>query len=346
MVHGFIIKITKITISSCIIIPMVHGSVKFPKIYKDGFCFFMMVYILRKWKIIWGIILLIIATSFSGCIENETQSHHDPYTIYVDDDGKADYTSIQAAINASPEGYTVFVYDGVYYENIVIDKHVNLIGENPATTIIDGNKSDDVIHITSTGRVNISGFTIRNSGKEGYPNYSAGIELHSNYNNITNNIITENKCGIYSDHARYNNFSHNTFLSNGDYGMFLYTSSDYATIYSNVFKENSCGLRIKGSTHCTVSLNVFTGNQKGMYFCCGARENAAFHNTFENNSLWHGNDIVGNNHWDNGYPSGGNYWDDYTGADEDGDGIGDSPYNITTKGQDAYPLMEPKVIYP
>ena len=74
-------------------------------------------------------------------------------TIYVDDDadlGWYDAThvrAIQEGINNASADYTVSVYDGTYYENVVVDKTIYLIGENKGNTIIDGSGSGDVVKI-------------------------------------------------------------------------------------------------------------------------------------------------------------------------------------------------------
>ena len=295
------------------------------------------------------VVLLLVFPFLSGCLEESNSSVHESNVIYVDDSGGADFTSIQAAIDSVPVGetnYTIFVRPGVYMENIVINKTVSLIGDDPSTTIINGSGFGNVIHITREGRATIKGFTIEKSGKGGYPgspDYNAGIKVESGGNNVSNNVIVGNRCGVYSVSAPLNNFSYNIVRDNQDYGMYIYFLSNTTKIYHNVFIGNQCGLRIKYSGHCVVSMNVFVGNEKGMYFCCGAKYNMVFHNTFINNSRWNADDLVGENEWDNGVE--GNYWSDYNGSDVDGDGIGDVPYNFTSKGGDRYPLMQPIVTY-
>lgn len=291
---------------------------------------------MKKWKPFIWIVLILLVITFNGCIDEF--SSNESNIIYVDVSGEADFTSIQGAIDASPKNYTIFVYSGIYRENIIINKTVNIVGENVITTIIDGNGSGDVLYISIDGRANISGFTIKNSGDNGSPNNDAGIDVRSDFNNITGNNISNNKNGIYTTYSQYNNFSQNTLMSNSDYNIYLYSGSDHNVIFDNVFSNSSCGLRIKGSKNIEIKRNQFINNQKGMYFCCGARYNSVFRNIFINNSVWNADDYVGDNQWN--YGNIGNFWDDYNGTDKDGDGLGDTPYTKFRNGQDDFPLMD------
>jgi len=109
-----------------------------------------------------GIIILFTSSGIIPIAISDTLSSGK--TIYVDDDGGADYTRIQDAIDNATEGDTVYVFNGTYYENIVVNKTINLIGEDRSpwnASVIDGGGSGDVVHV-SADRVNISGFTINN----------------------------------------------------------------------------------------------------------------------------------------------------------------------------------------
>jgi len=274
--------------------------------------------------------ILILLQVFPGCIEEITENLPDDY-IYVDASGSKSYTSIQNAI--------------IYYESLIINKTVNLIGADKENTIIDARYYNDTILIIGGNGANISGFTLRNSGNKTSPNYNAGINIQTNNNIIKNNIFENNLCGIYSKYVKENEIIENTFTDNREYGIYLYSGSSETIINENRFISNNIGIRIKGSMNCIIEKNLFKDNKQGLYFCCGARTNSVYHNTFMNNSNKNSDDYVGNNDWDNGYPSGGNYWDDYAGLDIDNDGIGDIPYNTSKSKdtQDRYPLIIPKI---
>jgi len=59
-------------------------------------------------------------------------------TLTVDDDGGADYTSIQAAIDNSSDGDTIRVFEGTYRELVSVNRSITLQGNGSEETIIDG----------------------------------------------------------------------------------------------------------------------------------------------------------------------------------------------------------------
>jgi parallel beta-helix repeat protein len=146
----------------------------------------------------------------------------------------------------------------------------------------------------------------------------------------------------------HNIISNNNIELNG-HAIFLEYST-YNNISDNNISKNYIGIRLRHSSYNNVFNNNFLNNHLGFYsYSRYVYENRIYHNNFVDNVI-QGYDID-INQWDDGYPSGGNYWSDYTGIDEKsgpnqdqpgGDGIGDTPYNITGgANKDRYPLMYP-----
>jgi len=130
-------------------------------------------------------------------------------------------------------------------------------------------------------------------------------------------------------------------IRNGYRGVFLLNTQN-TTIRSCIIKDNNAtGIYFVQSDNNNIIGNSISGNGAGItmgqYF---SNNNNIYHNNFSNN-IQNAYDGISSNNWDNGYPSGGNKWSDYNGSDENCDGIGDTPYNITDYGddQDRYPLM-------
>ncbi len=127
-------------------------------------------------------------------------------TVYVDDDGPADFDNIQAAIDDASEGDTVIVEKGLYVENINFKgKNIILISTNPndpsvvATTIIDGNNLNSVVTFTGTENASciLSGFTIQNGYQDidltkGGGGICGGSETIYTHATIVSNTIIRN----------------------------------------------------------------------------------------------------------------------------------------------------------
>lgn len=272
-----------------------------------------------------------------------------PNIIYV----PSHYARIQWAVGNASAGDTIIVNSGIYYEHVIIDKSLTLIGEN-GNTIIDGNGTCHVVTLIADN-VNISGFTIQNSS----PNFGdSGIRLlNSRWCNISYNVLTHNGHGIwigyYSDNniIAWNNVSHNLVgmgLSNSSSniitnnyihsntlcGMGLSNASN-TILTSNIAKNNEYGIWLSCSTNFTVAGNTLADNWGGIYLS-HSNGNIIFHNNIINNTC---QSVIINSTsiWANDFE--GNYWSNYVGVDADQDGIGDNPHVIDANNTDNYPLM-------
>lgn len=85
-----------------------------------------------------GILIKTTSNGSEGWIRIFKWASNDSRILYVGGDGPGNYSKIQDAIDNASNGDTVFVYNGIYYENLVVDKSINLQGENKEYTIIDG----------------------------------------------------------------------------------------------------------------------------------------------------------------------------------------------------------------
>jgi len=189
---------------------------------------------------------------------------------------------IQDLIDNASDGDTINIPGGTYYENIVIDKSINLVGENCDTTIIDGSGSGDVIYV-SADWVNISGFTIRNSGDEYYPNYDAGIDIYSNYNTIMGNNLSNHNLGIYLYESNGNTISGN-IISNNIYGIYL-NRAHKNTIKGNNILNNDYGISLDGSDITFITWNNISNNIYGIDLL-----DSSNNNTIEGNNISKNND--------------------------------------------------------
>jgi len=246
---------------------------------------------MNKSILVIGIILLFIGmniTSSSSTIvdKKSIKPISDGNTLYVGGIGEGNYTKIQSAIDTASEGDTIFVFDdsAPYSENLLVNKSINLIGENNESTIIDGNRNSDVVRIISD-KVYIKGFTIRNGGLV-FPD--AGISIKSSYNMIignnlidnyygvglfyshnneviNNHVIDNNQCGIYLENSSNNNVSGNYIDGQPYNGVGLWNSSNNNMISRNTIVNNAySGIRMLWTAGNIITLNTISDNLAGV----------------------------------------------------------------------------------
>ena len=216
-----------------------------------------------------------------------------------------DYTTINEAVGHASAGDTVIVQNGIYRENVLIDKSISLLGEDAKNTIIigTGGGNHGLAGITiSADNVKVSGFTIESLNYTSSNLYATGINIQGDHSTITENIIQNNYLGIFCSIQSYSEITGNKISHNFKDGMRFYGGSlnnisdnnisgnagsgiaiaGYSnTILRNTLENNLRGIGL-GSTYSVLSGNTIKSNSESGIYLAGS-ENTIASNTLSNN---------------------------------------------------------------
>jgi len=196
-------------------------------------------------------------------------------TIYVPDD----YGDIQTAVNNAVNGDTVIIRDGIYTENIKVNKSITIKSENGTQncTVKALNPNKAVFSIESNS-VNVSGITVSGAATK------EGIYITADNCNVSSNDIKSNYCGVKLYHSS-NNIIRDNILSENSYGIYSYCSDDNLLqdnyilyneegvnllnsrnnlIDNNNVSFNTYGIIVSSSNHNAVSNNILTKNKHSL----------------------------------------------------------------------------------
>jgi len=196
------------------------------------------------------------------------------------------YRTINDALNNASDGDTVYVKNGVYTESIIIDKRINLVGEDKYDTIIDGNYTYHVIISIIADNVTLSNITISNpGGGQG----SSGLKTSGNYTSIKDSIVYRCRTGITLDESRFSNIERVLFYCNS-IGLHSKKTKD-AVIKETVFIKNAIGVYFNHTDNNNMNYSSFNTNGLAVYASQTSNLNIT-HSNISDNSDNHGGLIL------------------------------------------------------
>jgi nitrous oxidase accessory protein len=223
-------------------------------------------------------------------------------------------------------------------------EHNEICGPQSVSSAARGNG----VHLWNTSRDRIVGNTLHDKRDGLYLSYANdsllasnrisetrfGIHyMYSHKNQLLGNSLTHNVVGATLMFSRQLVVEGNLMVANRRHGMVL-KQIDNSRIAHNVLNGQNRGFFVQQANQNRFEGNIIATNDIGLYMSNLSEQNVFVGNAFIRNTaqVWQppfeteqGRNSP-NSFSENGR---GNYWSDYTGADRNHDGIGDTPYHQT-----------------
>lgn len=194
-----------------------------------------------------------------------------------------DFKSIQEAVDAAAPGDEIAVGQGLYRENVLIEKPLVLRSvAGPSVTMVQARDEKlPSIKVSGTGDVTVSGLSATGSAVAGIMLSSAtgvvvegcqatdnfsGIVMHSTTGSAVRGSVANSneQYGLYMEKSHGNTIAGNTASLNSDKGFFISNSNDNAVVGNSVNLNTWDGLMLYASTGNTVTDNKVLRNTYGL----------------------------------------------------------------------------------
>lgn len=168
-------------------------------------------------------------------------------------------TKITYAIEIADDRDQIIVHEGIYEENLILNKRLTLVARGNVT-VIGSNDLEPTVSISSRETV-VKGFNLRSGGVL----FVAVLKIlpDSTSNEVLNNTITNGYFGIQSDRSSGNTIRGNIVARNV-FGISFNASS--ANVFEqNLVSSNKYGILINSGENNIIRSNNLTADEYGIY---------------------------------------------------------------------------------
>ena len=166
------------------------------------------------------------------------------------------FPKVSDALANATDGDTILIKSSLtpYTEDMIqVNKSVKIIGENPETTVFDGENTANVIFLVTSDNVIIKNLTIINLSRQ----YDSAIRINNALNVKVENVrIKEARFGIEVKSSNFTEVIFNEIIK-CSFGIYIHDNSYNNTITGNTFKDNNIALQIHSGKFNRVYHNNF-----------------------------------------------------------------------------------------